>query len=187
MEPAADVFVRPARAADAAALAEVQLETWRAAYAEVLPPAALQAALGALSDAGAEASWTEAITAPPTPTHAVLIAVHAGRLVGFAAVGPALDDDAAADRGEVYELLVGPGFQQAGHGSRLLTAAVDHLEVHGARSLVTWRFPADEAALRFFRSAGWAEDGSRRTLDMGEEVEQVRLHTEVGISMTPMG
>lgn len=183
MDATADVSVRPARAADAAALAEVQLETWRASYADILPPQALSA----LSDADAEARWTEAITVPPTPVHAVLVAVHAGRLVGFAAVGPATDEDAADDRGEIYELLVGPGFQQAGHGSRLLTAAVDHLEVHGSRRLVTWRFPDDEPALRFFRSAGWADDGSRRTLDMGEPVDQIRLHTEVGISVTPLG
>lgn len=156
----------------------MQLETLRAGYTEILPAGAL----AALGDADAEARWHDAIVAPPSPVHAVLVAVHAGRLVGFAAVGPGLDEDAAPDRAEIYELLVGPGFQQAGHGSRLLTAAVDHLEVHGARRLVCWRFPADEPALRFFRSAGWADDGSRRTLDMGEPVEQIRLHTEVGVS-----
>jgi GNAT superfamily N-acetyltransferase len=183
MPSTADVSVRPARPGDAAAIAEVQLETWRAAYADILP----REVLDGLSDAGAEAQWRDAAAAPPTPLHAVLVAVHDGRLVGFAAVGPGLDDDAGGDRAEIYELLVGPGFQQAGHGSRLLTAAVDHLEVHGARQLVTWRFPGDEAALRFFRSAGWDDDGSRRTLDMGRPVEQLRLHTEVGVSVTPMG
>ena len=37
----ADVSVRPARPQDAERIARVQLETWRAAYAEVLPPEAL--------------------------------------------------------------------------------------------------------------------------------------------------
>jgi ribosomal protein S18 acetylase RimI-like enzyme len=183
MPASADVSVRPAQAADAAAIAEVQLETWRAGYAEILPAGAL----AALDDTDAEARWRDAITAPPTPAHAVLVALHAGRLVGFAAVGPGLDEDTTDDRAEIYELLVGVGFQQAGHGSRLLTASVDHLEVRGYRRLVTWRFPEDEPALRFFRSAGWAEDGSRRRLDMGEPVEQIRLHTEIGLSVSPVG
>lgn len=183
MPASADVSVRPARPADAAAIAEVQLETWRAGYAEILPAEAL----AGLSDADAEARWREAIVSPPTPVHAVLVALHAGRLVGFAAAGPGLDEDASDERAEIYELLVGPGFQQAGHGSRLLSASVDHLEVHSYRQLVTWRFPDDEPALRFFRSAGWADDGSRRTLDMGRPVEQIRLHTEVGLSVSAVG
>ncbi|HSP38617.1 MAG TPA: GNAT family N-acetyltransferase [Frankiaceae bacterium] len=177
----ADVSVRPARASDAAAVAEVQLETWRSGYAQVLPAGALDA----VTDADAEAHWRDAVLAPPSPLHTVFVALHAGRLVGFAAIGPSEDDDATEDRAEILELIVGPGFQQAGHGSRLLSAAVDRLEEQGVRSLVTWRFADDEPALTFFRSAGWANDGSRRTLDMGEPVEQVRLHTEVGISVTP--
>jgi ribosomal protein S18 acetylase RimI-like enzyme len=179
----ADVSVRPARTSDAAAIAEVQLETWRSGYAQILPAGALEA----ISDADAEAHWRDAVLAPPSPTHAVFVALHAGRLVGLAAVGPSEDEDATEQRAEILELIVGPGFQQAGHGSRLLAAAVDRLEQRGIQSLVTWRFAADEPALAFFRSAGWAEDGSRRTLDMGEPVEQIRLHTEVGISVTRIG
>ncbi len=124
--------------------------------------------------------------APPTPAHAVLVAETAGRVVGLAAVGPGTDEDAATDGGEILELLVAPAEQRTGHGSRLLSAAVEHLEAHGHRRLVTWRFEADEPAWGFFRSAGWDDDGSRRTLDMGEPVVQARLHTEVGVSVTPL-
>jgi GNAT superfamily N-acetyltransferase len=182
-EQRADVSVRRARPADAAAMAEVQLETWRTVYAQVLPAATLDA----LDAAGIEATWRESVAAPPSPAFAVFVALHAGRLVGFAAVGPASDDDATDTRAEVLELLVGPGFQQAGHASRLLTAAVDHLETSGFREIVTWRFTVDEPAARFFRSAGWADDGSRRVLDAGAPVEQMRLHTAIGVSVTPMG
>lgn len=175
-------FVRPARATDAAAIAEIQLETWRTGYRRILPPAAF----AAVDVTDAELRWRDAVLAPPTVAHGVFVATVDGRLVGLAAVGPGTDVDAADDGGEILELLVAPGEQRAGHGSRLLQAAVDHLEAHGFRRLVTWRFEADEPALTFFRSAGWADDGSRRTLDMGEPVSQVRLHTEVGVSVTPL-
>ncbi len=164
-------------------MAAVQLETWRAGYADVLP----RSVLDELSDADVEAAWSSAITAPPSPVHAVFVALHAGRLVGFTAVGPAGDEDSAPDDGEVLELLVGPGFQQAGHASRLLSAAVDHLETSGMSRAVTWRLSADDAARQFFASAGWAADGARRVLDAGEPVEQVRLHAGIGVSVTPLG
>jgi GNAT superfamily N-acetyltransferase len=185
-EARADASVRPARAADAAAIAGIQLQTWRTGYSGILPPAALDAISDANTAADAEARWREAVLAPPSPAHAVFVALSDGRLVGIVAAGPGTDADAADDGGEILELLVVPGAQRTGHGSRLLTAAVDHLESHGLRRLVSWRFEADEPALTFFRSAGWAEDGSRRTLDMGEPIEQVRLHTEVGVSVTPL-
>lgn len=176
----ADVSVRAARPADAAAVAEVQLQTWRAGCAGILPPAALDG----LDAAEAEAQWRDAVVAPPTPAHLLLIALDEGRLVGFAAVGPGSDDDAGTGTGEIFELLVAPGAQRAGHGSRLLAAAVEHLGEQGYGRAVTWRFEADQPAGSFLTSAGWATDGSRRTLEAGEQVVQVRWHTDLGISVT---
>jgi ribosomal protein S18 acetylase RimI-like enzyme len=179
----ADVSVRPARSGDAAAIAEVQLETWRGQYASILP----EGVVSSIGAAEAESRWRDAIQEPPSGDHLVFVALEAGRLVGFCAVGPGTDDDAGDAGGEILELLVGRGSQREGHGSRLLSAAIDHLENRYYRRAVAWRFEADEPALDFFRSAGWAADGSRRTLDMGEQVVQVRLHTEIGISVAPLG
>src|SRR3954452_10496425 len=154
--PAADSSVRPARAADVAAVAELQVATWRSGYAAILPPGAL----ASVDAAEAETRWREAVLAPPSPAYSLLIALEGGRAVGFVAVGPGADDDAGTDGAEVFELLVENGAQRAGHGSRLLTAAVDHLREHGYRRAVTWLFEADEPAMRFYTSAGWAVDGS---------------------------
>jgi GNAT superfamily N-acetyltransferase len=167
---------------DAGAIAEVQLETWRGQYARILPAVALEG----IDLADAESRWREAVQAPPSRDHQVFVALEAGRLVGFAAVGPATDTDAGDTVGELFELLVGAGSQRLGHGSRLLTATIDHLENRYYRRAVTWRFTADEPARTFFTSAGWGDDGSRRTLDMGEAVAQVRLQTEIGISVAPL-
>src|SRR3954468_57014 len=116
----ADVSVRPARVDDAGAIAEVQLETWRGQYAEILPVVALES----IDVTDAESRWREAVQAPPSRDHQVFVALEAGRLVGFAAVGPAADADAGDTVGELFELLVGAGSQRLGHGSRLLTATI---------------------------------------------------------------
>jgi len=100
-------------------------------------------------------------------------------VVGFAAHAPAEDADAAPGTAELLTLLVDPAHTGAGHGSRLLAATVDLLREDGAETLITWVFEADEAMRTFLGSAGWAPDGSSRTLDMGEPVRQIRLHTDI--------
>ena len=76
--------VRPARSADAPAIARVQAVTWRTAYRGVLPAEVLDG----WDEAAAADAWQAAITAPPTPGHAVLVALEHAVVVGFAAQGP---------------------------------------------------------------------------------------------------
>src|SRR5215207_3527969 len=89
----ADVHVRPARADDAAEIARIQLATWRTAYARVVPARVLDG----VGDEFAIAQWQAAVTAPPTRQHRVLVAQEQQWTVGFAAVGPADEDDLAGD------------------------------------------------------------------------------------------
>ncbi|MEV5825269.1 GNAT family N-acetyltransferase [Spirillospora sp. NPDC052242] len=175
-----DVGVRPARRADAAAVADVQVRTWRQAYRDLLPAAALaQVTSPEARDAWRE-RWADAVTAPPSPRHRLLVAVAADLVVGFAAHGPA--EEADHDPGttaELITLLVDPLHGRAGHGSRLLAATVDTLREDGVTTLVTWVFEDDGVTRAFLESAGWAPDGTARALDMGEPVRQIRLHTDI--------
>lgn len=174
-------YVRPAREADAEEIARVQSTTWRTGYDSIVPPQVL-AGMDLDWLAG---QWREACTAPPSPAHRVFVAVEQDendgsvrRLVGFAAAGPGEDDE--SDGGAVTELLVEPRFARRGHGSRLLSALVAHLREHGMDRAYAWVFSRDAAALKFYKSAGWAAEGTRRVLDMdGTEVPQLRLHTDL--------
>jgi len=172
----ADVSVRAAGPSDAAGLAGVQVQTWRAAYGPLLPPVAL----ATLEQAGAEEHWRAAITSPPSGRHHVLVALDDGRPVGLVALAPSDDEDLdAASTDEIGPLLVHPSAGRQGHGSRLLAAAVDAMRADGVTRAVTWTFAADGALQAFYESAGWAADGASRQLDMGELVPEVRLHTDV--------
>ncbi|HVQ95238.1 MAG TPA: GNAT family N-acetyltransferase [Mycobacteriales bacterium] len=174
----ADVSVRPARAADVPEIARIQVGTWRAAYAELLPAAVLAEA----TEEVAAARWSAAITAPPSPAHRVLVAQEQDQVVGFAAFGPAepagADDDPAG--GEIYALLVEPRWGRRGHGSRLLAAVVDHLREGGIDRALAWVADGDAASTRFYRSAGWEPDGYARTLeDAGRTLRESRLHASL--------
>jgi GNAT superfamily N-acetyltransferase len=181
-------FVRPARPGDAAEIARIQLATWRTAYRRMFPPHVL----ANLDEAYLARGWTEAITAPPSERHRVLVAVEqseaASSTVGFAAFGPA-DEQALAPEepplpptvAAVTDLLVEPRWGRRGHGSRLLSAAVTHWRDDGFDYAVAWAYEQDKATQKFLTSAGWEPDGAGRALDVDDMlVPQLRLHVAVG-------
>jgi GNAT superfamily N-acetyltransferase len=161
----ADVSVRAARATDAELVARVQVETWRTAYASLLPP--LDLPLDQVA-----AVWLNAIEVPPTPQHRVLVACEQGEVIGFAACEP-IEEGA-----ELSALLVEPRWGRRGHGSRLLAACVDLWRADEVALAVHWALEADTVMIAFLESAGWAFDGLARGLDTGQRVlPQRRLHT----------
>ncbi|QKW34871.1 GNAT family N-acetyltransferase [Actinomadura sp. NAK00032] len=176
----ADVGVRPARRADAAAVAAIQVRAWRHGYRELLPAGVLDRVTAPDAVAAWRERWAQAAAAPPSPRHRLLVAVASDLVVGFAAHAPAEDADLdAAATAELVALLVDPPHARAGHGSRLLAATADLLREDGFGTLVSWVFEDDEVTRTFLGSAGWGPDGTARTLDMGEPVRQIRLHTDI--------
>lgn len=165
--------MRPARSSDAEAIARVQLETWRAAYAEVLPAAALS-----LEASDVASAWGQAVGAPPSPYHRVLVAVDGAEVVGLAACEPASDEDLDVPAAELTVLLVEPRWGRRGHGSRLLAAAVDLWRADEVALAVTWVFDSDAVVEGFLTAAGWAPDTAGRTLEAdASTVRQRRWHT----------
>jgi GNAT superfamily N-acetyltransferase len=113
----------------------------------------------------------------------VLVALEANRVVGFAATAPSEDPDAEPAEGEVVAFHVDPDALGAGHGSRLLAAAVDTLRADRFVRARIWLVVGDDAVRRFLEPAGWAADGAHRELDLTGDgtatLRQVRLHTDL--------
>ena len=175
--PTADVSVRIAWSDDAAAIAELQVRTWREVYADLLPADALPDDVDA-----AAAAWKAALSKPGDARNRVLVALERNRVCGFAIVGPAGDPDCdpVAD-GELSELTVDAAERGKGHGSRLIQAVADTLAADRFTRAVTWTLAADDRLRAFLVEAGWAADGAHRELDLDGSgttlVKQVRLHT----------
>ena len=175
--PTADVSVRIAWADDAAAIAALQLRTWREMYAEVLPPDALPTDVE-----GAAAAWAESLRKPRDARNRVLVALERNRVVGFTITGPGSDPDCdPVSDAELQELILDPAERGKGHGSRLLQAAVDTMVADRFTRAVTWTISTDDGLRVFLSEAGWAPDGAHRELDLDGSgttlVKQVRLHT----------
>jgi GNAT superfamily N-acetyltransferase len=190
-------YVRPARPDEAGEIARIQLGTWRTAYRKLIP----RQVLDELDADWLAERWHEAITAPPSPRHRVLIAIEqaestddpATHPVGFLAAGPADEaalapDEAplAAGVAAVTDLLVEPRWGRRGHGSRLLSAAVDLWRADGFGTAVAWAYERDPATVNFLTSTGWEPDGARRALDVEDMlVPQLRLHVDLTAEPAP--
>jgi GNAT superfamily N-acetyltransferase len=175
-------FVRAARASDAPELARVQVASWGASFAGLVPGEVLAELTSPAAEEQWAGRWLEAISAPPTGRHRVHVAVDAGKTsaIGFAAAGPATDGDLwPGTDAELYELHVLPDLAGEGHGGRLLHAVADTLAEDGFQTAYTWALSDDNERLEFLQAAGWAPDGSHSNLDMGVKVHVVRLHTRL--------
>lgn len=148
-----DVRVRPAVPTDADAIGEVHVEAWRAAYRGQLPDTLLDG----LSIDDRRAAWRRRLE---EPARAVWVAIVGGRIVGFAASGPAGDED--LDPSTVTELRAlyllpaqwGRGVGFALHGAVLASARAEARE-----TLALWVLRSNARGRAFYERQGWRPDG----------------------------
>lgn len=205
-------FVREARAEDLKAVGAVHaaamtasLDAAHRAVHDVGVPEGVRAAVSAPV---LTAGWRDAVCAPPSPAHHVLVATQDGEVVGLAALAPLPDvrqggptgadgtgtpssvdgvglgptgaDGATAGpagagpvrAAELTALAVSPDHQRAGHGSRLLAAAVDLARADGAGVLLVWAVRGDESLTRLLAGAGLVPTGASRSLPVGRGVTE---------------
>jgi len=155
--------VRPARPDDARPIAEIQVETWRAAYVGVIP----QAVLDALDVDERARTWQHWISVETT---AQFVAERSGSGVGFVSAGPCRHEDTS---GEVYAIYVRPEAWGTGSGSALMDAAVAWLAERWPEG-VLWVAEENPRARRFYERYGWVAETSRvEEVVPGAEIREV--------------
>ena len=161
--------VRRAVPADVDAVVRIQSDTWRAAYAQLVPAAAL----AGLTGPDAREAWRRAVTTGGG--YHVFVASEGEWTVGFCAAAFHGGEDGASIA-EVSTLLVEPRWGRRGHGGRLLAAAAAALRGHGAEVGQAWVPEVDAVSRAFYAHAGWEADGAVRGLDTGDgTLREVRL------------
>ena len=157
----AESTVRRATVADAKVIANLQIQTWQQAFAELLPAQVV------MTDPLRHEELWETRLRQGGPA---LLALEGTEFVGFAAVSDRLDNaNLLAPIGEVEVLYVLPRWGRRGHGGRLLAGAAAELRRAGATTAQWWIPESDKATRTFLMSAGWSADGVRRELDTGAE------------------
>ncbi len=159
------LVIRRAVPGDAAAIARVHVETWRAAYAGMIPDRVL---LG-MTAARHEVQWSRQIMSHRRDEF-VMVAEYAGHgVIGFGSAGPTRGGD--GDRGEVFTLYVHPDCQGLGAGRRLLGALFDGLGGSGMLSAVIWVL-ADNPSRFFYEAMGGVRAARRHEKIWGERLPE---------------
>jgi ribosomal protein S18 acetylase RimI-like enzyme len=159
------IAVRQARPEDAKAIARIEVETWRATYAGVLPDRAL---IG-MSERRQAASWLTLLQRRPD---GVMVAQRGGEgVVGFGNCGTQRDRSLPF-AGEIYTLYVAPDAQGDGVGRHLLTRLFGRLAETGHRSALIWVVRANPARF-FYERLGGRQVLHRKIPVGGEPVEAI--------------
>lgn len=150
-------MIREATAADADAVAALQLRAWWRAYADYVDPERF-----GTSEERVE-RWRELLAQPEglagraqlARLRSTLVFDQDGLLAGFASVGPARDADASPTTGELKAVYVDPVAQGAGVGGALLDAAESRLREDGYVDAVLWVFTENAMARAIYGRRGW--------------------------------
>ena len=163
-----DVAVRPATTQDARAIAQVQVESWREAYAGILPPAYL----AELSTDQRTAMWQRALESAAADVWFATLPTQT--LLGFLALRPSPDSDAGPRDHEVSAMYVAPQVWGHGVGRSLMRRAL--ASVSEADGVLLWVLEENTRAQHFYRRHGFVLDGAERTETFdGTEVLELRM------------
>ena len=157
------MLVRPARPADAAAIAEAHARSWQQAYEHVFGAEKLAALNVDARRRLAERAIAEADVAVAEDDER--------RVVGFAYVRASRD---TAGEGELWAIYLVAEAWGTGTGSALMDWAKDALRRRWTDATL-WVLEDNPRARRFYEREGWSLDGAEKTDEfLGVPVREVR-------------
>lgn len=155
-ETGSALIVREALVEDAAAIARVYVETARAQYVAIVAKPALHR----LATAHLAGRWELLLTKRRWVRSAYIAEDAQGRVVGFAAAGPARVSS-LGQAGELYAIYVLPHRQRRGLGRLLFARTVESLAAQGVDAIVARVFAANPARGFFEALSGtWVASAS---------------------------
>ena len=148
--------VRQATPADARKIAQIHVETWRAAYRGQMPDAILDAL-----DADKRAIfWNDHLAAESNGT---LVVESENAIIGFCDLVPSRDRDSNPKQvGEIAAIYVQPEFWRKGAGGALCRFALRAARLQKYLSVTLWVLASNAAARKFYEAMGFSLDGAAK-------------------------
>jgi GNAT superfamily N-acetyltransferase len=168
--------LRDAAPADALALAEVHVASWKAAYRGLMPDAFLDG----LVPADRLDRWRKRFAEPGTR---ILVWEEQEWIAGFCFGGPSRDKDADPSHcGEINAIYLRPEAWGRGIGRALYEAAIDDFRDRGFEELTLWVLRGNRRARAFYERMGMAPDGAGKIKMMEPDIplDEVRYRRSIG-------
>jgi ribosomal protein S18 acetylase RimI-like enzyme len=160
--------MRRAEVGDAAILARVHVDAWRAAYGGLVPDEALRR----FDYAGREESFRDALAAGAEETYVIEVARAP---VGFVTIGSARDVDVDVTQvGEVWGIYIAPAQWRRGIGTLAMAQGEEMLRSRGLCEAVLWVLEGNDQGRRFYEAAGYTLDGGTKPVEWGRPLIAVR-------------
>jgi GNAT superfamily N-acetyltransferase len=161
--------IRPAILADAPEMARVHVDSWRWAYAHLMP----RTYLHELSAPRRTRQWASFIAERSAALAWVAYDQHG--CCGLASAGPTRDlparasnrgAETASDVGEIHTLYVSERAAGRGVGRVLFAYTLAQLKATAHASAILWVLEDNPRARRFYEREGFRADGARRQEDV---------------------
>jgi GNAT superfamily N-acetyltransferase len=164
--------VRRATSHDVAAIAQVHVDSWKAAYVGQLP----DDFLAGLSAADRIPLWEGIVSGGEEgPVGSTFVLQEADAVIGFLHMDGTRDPDGSGSVGEVTALYLAPTWWGQGGGGLLLAAGLEALRSEGYRTATLWVLAGNERARRMYEAKGWHLDGAEKVdASMGVTLVEVR-------------
>jgi ribosomal protein S18 acetylase RimI-like enzyme len=161
------VQVRQATIADARRIAQIHVETWRAAYRGQMPDAVLDN-LDVEKRAG---FWNTHLTSQPSGT---FVAELKREVIGFCDLIPSRDKGSdPKEVGEIAAIYVHPEFWRNGAGEALCRFALRAARLQKYVSVTLWVLTSNVAARKFYETMGFSLDGAAK---VDQSFQNCELH-----------
>jgi GNAT superfamily N-acetyltransferase len=140
--------LRPALPDDAAAIAQVRVESWRTTYRGIIPDAYLDG----MTVEDSTALWHRVLSAAPNATNTFVAEID-GAVAGFSS-GLMRNEPKYGLDAELSAVYVTPAHQRLGIGRQLVGAVAGAQQALGATGLVVWVLAANRRARTFYEHLG---------------------------------
>lgn len=160
--------LRKATVEDALTIAHVHIESWRAAYRNIVPD-------DRLADLDSEYMAEKFRETIRTGSEDIHIAQESGRIVGMLALGDSRDADVDnRTTREILALYLLPEWWRRGIGRAMWQESERTLKMQGYSRVVLWVIEDNERARRFYDAMGFTPDGSKKVLNIGAPLKAIR-------------
>ena len=159
---------------DSRAIATIHVLAWQAAYQGVVPAQFL----ASLSVDQREGIWRQTLEQHASGTW---VTEEHGIVLGWISAGPSRDTEAPSSTSELWAIYVDPKHWRRGVGQRLWSDTEEELRRAGFSDVTLWVLRDNAAALAFYRSNGFVDDGIEKTVELGGTgLVEIRLRKGLG-------